>query len=229
MNTPDSAHEHPQEVMVMHSPRSSAPNLSETFLPSPAVVPSARRPHGQGDAYLLRLCLDLKLDALLLTLGTAASDPACPTSCPPASGSTDLPMTGLLTVGRDADDRLPSASLPPWQRWLHEDVEVTLALARALLTRGGLLPSSMAHAGGLTATPEVLDRLQTCHVELGSLLGEVAQATGTGADSEAASSTVSRLRSGFRHCGRRLDELDLLRAELEEMPPTGGPESADGL
>jgi hypothetical protein len=200
----------------MHSPHSSAPKLSETLLSSPAVVPSVRRPHKPGDAYLLRLCLDLKLDALLLALGAAASDPACPTSCPPASGSTDLPMGGLLTADRDADDGLPPTALPPWQRWLHEDVEVTLALARALLAWGGPLPSSLAHAGGLTATPEVLDRLQTCHVELRSLLGEVTETTQAEPASGAGADAESQLRTGFRHCGRRLAELDLLRAELEE-------------
>jgi hypothetical protein len=37
----------------------------------PSAVPEADNPH------LLRFCLDLKLDALLLSLGAAASDPTC--------------------------------------------------------------------------------------------------------------------------------------------------------
>jgi hypothetical protein len=229
------------------------------------------------DASRLRLCLDLTLDALLLTLGAAASDPACATSHPSASGPIDPPAAdwGTATTAPDAltpvaVDRLidlttdpptvclaahvpastpggaaradatpdapapdpahpearagqpragqPAAAVPPWQRWLHEDVEITRALARELLAWGGALPSSLGQAGSPTATLAVLDRLEARHLELRSLAGDVKAFLGTDPVEQVGSGTssaVNRPQTVIRHCQGRLTELELLRTAVE--------------
>ena len=61
---------------------------------------------GSGDLHLLRLALDLQLDAMLLTLGTAAH---------------------AESRGELCEDAVP------WRRWLGEDLELARTLAAALL------------------------------------------------------------------------------------------------
>lgn len=76
------------------------------------------------EAHALRLCLDLQLDTLLLELGLAARVP-------------------VRTVHADPDlDPGPSDSLP--HRWLEEDLQLTLELARLVMTRNQSLPRNIA-------------------------------------------------------------------------------------
>lgn len=74
-----------------------------------------------GDLHLLRLALDLQLDAMLLTLGAAAH-------------------------AESRGDDLGAAV--PWQRWLVEDLELARTLATALLD--GDSPPLPGLGGGLT-------------------------------------------------------------------------------
>src|SRR3982751_232216 len=67
-------------------------------------VPSQGSDVEESAAHLLRLCLDLQLDAMLLTLGALASDPAGDGAPATAAGSAPLP--GAV----------------PWRRWIDEDV-----------------------------------------------------------------------------------------------------------
>jgi hypothetical protein len=252
-------------------------------------------PHPAEDAYLLRLCLDLKLDALLLTLGAAASDPA---THPPQTSSlssarlsaarpgpsapvsddghlTSEPVPEPVTIGSGADvtgpvsgvtvdrvidlttdpptDRLaprvalsspssgtassgtvgnhesgPDASpIPPWQRWLREDVDAARTLARELLVWGGGLPSSMDQAAALgqddpgPAILALLGRLEAFHSAMRSLLGDVGASTGTATGSAPPATGATHLHMMIRHCRRRLTELELLQVEVAERRSAG--------
>lgn len=74
-----------------------------------AAFDSAAQRNGRADPsdlHMLRLALDLQLDAMLLTLGAAAHGQA---------------------QGEDCEDGIP------WRRWLVEDLELARALAATLL------------------------------------------------------------------------------------------------
>jgi hypothetical protein len=272
-------------------------------------------PRPAEDAYLLRLCLDLKLDALLLTLGAAASDPAAhppqlnpplpsapvpdgirltpePVTQPVTEPVTEEqiteeqvtePVTEPVTAGSGADvtgrvsgvtvDRVidlttdpptdhlatqvvrsspssgtpssgpptsgppssgtawyheagPDASpVPPWQRWLREDVDAARALARELLVWGGGLPSSMDQAAALSqddpdpAILALLSRLEAFHSAMRSLLGDVGASTGTATGSAPPATGSTHLHMMIRHCRRRLTELELLQVQVAEQRP----------
>jgi hypothetical protein len=207
-------------------------------MPQPfSAVPEADSPH------LLRFCLDLKLDALLLILGAAASDPTClpPATDPDATTratdvpaavtferlidlTTDPPSTRVVRYPDDGDtpdgDTLDSAGLgavptPPWRRWLHEDVEATRALSRELVNVGGALPSPFGLAGSPEEAIAVLDRLEAFHVEIRTLLEEV-EAVATGVTAGLPDG-VGPIHTVLRHCRRRLTELSLLRLQVAAL------------
>ena len=87
-------------------------------------------------AHLLRLCLDLQLDALLLTLGASAADPA----------------------GEGA----PGAPSVPWRRWVSEDVDLACTLAASALAGKATLPptlgSDLSHAVPVTTIDDLVAR-----------------------------------------------------------------------
>jgi hypothetical protein len=187
------------------------------------------RSSDSDDAYLLRLCLDLKLDVLLLTLGAAATDPACqwPPAAPgegePQAPDADPPIDdppidlASLAPVKD-DDGQPDL---PWERWLREDVDAVHALARELLAWGGCLPSSMSGGRTSSSALAVLERLEAFHIQLRELLVEVEVLRGNGAQPAvprgvtSASSTSEQAVA--RHCRRRLAELQQYRTELTEL------------
>jgi hypothetical protein len=94
-----------------------------------------------GDIHLLRLALDLQLDALLLTLGASVH----------------------------ADSRGESEERTPWRRWLVEDLELARTLAAALLDGDGApvpgLGGGLAHGSvessleNLSARYESMEKL----------------------------------------------------------------------
>lgn len=103
-------------------PRILGLTRSDRPLDSPAVIARAYEPRPEesgpdesgprpdpGDLHLLRLALDLQLDAMLLTLGAAAH----------------------------ADGRGETSVTVPWQRWLEEDLELALTLAAVLVDAEG--------------------------------------------------------------------------------------------
>jgi hypothetical protein len=99
-----------------------------------------------GDLHLLRLALDLQLDAMLLTLGAAAH----------AESRGDDLGAGV-----------------PWQRWLGEDLELARTLATALLD--GDSPPLPGLGGGLTAdgVEASLDHLVARYSSMENLLCDV--------------------------------------------------------
>lgn len=106
--------------------------------------PDDRRPRlDHADLHMLRLALDLQLDALLLTLGAAAH----------------------------AETRGDSADTVPWRRWLIEDLELARTLATVLVDCDGsplpALGGGLAHGAvttsldNLAARYESMERLLT--------------------------------------------------------------------
>ena len=90
-------------------------------------------------AHLLRLCLDLQLDALLLTLGASAVDPA---------GEAGPGTTATPSV--------------PWRRWINEDVDLACTLAASALAGKATLPptlgSDLSHAVPVTTIDDLVAR-----------------------------------------------------------------------
>ena len=117
-------------------------------------VPAQRDLEG-SEAHLLRLCLDLQLDALLLTLGALAVDHA-----PDAAASGGI----------------------PWRRWITEDVDLACTLAADALAGNAALPptlgSDFAHAVPVTTIDDLVAR----YTSMRGLLADVARRTaGAGA------------------------------------------------
>jgi len=107
----------------------------------------ARRTRSTGsssDLHLLRLALDLQLDAMLLTLGAAAH----------ADTRGDGPGRAV-----------------PWRRWLGEDLELARTLAAALL-EGESAPVPGLGGGFANARVETsLENLVARYVSMENLLG----------------------------------------------------------
>ena len=100
-----------------------------------------------SSAHLLRLCLDLQLDALLLTLGALAVDPS-----------------------PDGD---PDAAGIPWRRWIGEDVDLACRLASEALAGNAALPptlgSDLSHAVPVTTIDDLVARYASMLGLLGDL------------------------------------------------------------
>ncbi|MDQ1286627.1 MAG: hypothetical protein QG622_192 [Actinomycetota bacterium] len=143
-----------------------------------------RSPSEQGDVHLLRLVLDLQLDALLLTLGAAAH----------------------------AESRRDSSGSVPWRRWLVEDLELARALAGVLVD--GEVSPLPALGGGLApnAVATALDNLAVRYESMENLLTSVLdRRTGgqpwRGAASEALARCRKRLAE-LQHCRRTVIAAD---------------------
>ncbi len=110
-----------------------------------------RRDLEESEAHLLRLCLDLQLDSLLLTLGALAVDPA-------------------------SDAHGPGAI--PWRRWIGEDVDLACTLASDALAGNAALPptlgSDLAHALPVTTIDDLVAR----YTSMRGLLADLARRAG---------------------------------------------------
>lgn len=99
-----------------------------------------------GAGHLLRLCLDLQLDALMLTLGALAVEPA-----PEGGSAPDI----------------------PWRRWIGEDVDLACRLAGEALAGNAALPptlgSDLAHAVPVTTIDDLVPRYRSMLGLLGDL------------------------------------------------------------
>jgi len=102
-----------------------------------------------SEAHLLRLCLDLQLDSLLLTLGALAVDP-----------------------GPDGGEGIP------WRRWISEDVDLACALAADALAGNAALPptlgSDLSHAVPVTTIDDLIAR----YTSMLGLLADLARSGG---------------------------------------------------
>lgn len=137
--------------------------------------------------YMLKLCLELQVEALLLTLGSSAV----------ASRST---KPGALAPG----GRFAAAdgSDLPWSRWLAEDLELACALTRDCVNDGVALPSTM---GLPTATSpgDGLEALAARYSAMAAVVGEMLERT----DAVKHSHAAAQLTCALKRCEERLEEL----------------------
>lgn len=144
-------------------------------------IPPGRDADDHG-AHLLRLVLDLQLDALLLGLGAAA-----------VQESRSNPSTAPATA----------APSPPWPRWATEDIDLARTLATETVNNGAALPATLGPEPAAQEERVVFDRLAARYESMSQLLGDLLARTTPGAP--AASRT--RLRILMAHCHKRLAEL----------------------
>lgn len=157
-------------------------------------------------AHLLRLCLDLQLDALLLTLGALAVDPPTQGGPPAASPSSATGTTGV-----------------PWRRWIEEDVDLACALAAEALTGDAALPptlgSDLAHAVPVTTIDDLVARYSSMAGLLGDLSRRSEGATRPRGLDEALARSEARLAELRRHKLVNTPAAGLdLRSERQFLP-----------
>jgi hypothetical protein len=160
----------------------------------------ARSPRDDdSDAHLLRLCLDLQLDAMLLTLGAAAvSAPA-------------------------GDEGVP------WRRWVTEDVDLACALAGDAQAGRAALPPTLGtdlhHAVPAATIDNLTARYESMRALLADLLERFEPAPVAGsppggpAPDGGAGEWRPRVREALDRCERRLAELREYR--LQTTPARG--------
>lgn len=185
----------------------SNPQTSER--PTAYRSPGRRQVSDDTEAHLLRLCLDLQLDALLLTLGAAAVD---------RNGSArDAPDPD----GRHGSDRIP----PPWRRWIAEDVDLATALAADALAGRATLPSTLGSEHEHRVPRAVLDDLTARYESMRDLLVDLLdQERAPQAAADEAGHWLQRTREALYRCRTRLVELEGYRVlqgyRVEWTPPS---------
>lgn len=118
-------------------------------------APSSPDPSPAVRTHLLRLALDLQVDAMLFSLGSRAALSRC--ACGQRSDTVDTCAI-------------------PWQRWLAQDVEATTALAGILFGEGTDLPAGLA--GAAETAQAAVAALDARYHEIVALLGDAAVADG---------------------------------------------------
>jgi hypothetical protein len=145
----------------------------------------------QGDLHMLRLALDLQLDAMLLALGASAQ---------PEGRENGQPV--------------------PWKRWLVEDLDLARALTSALL-EGDAAPVPGLGGGILAGSVETsLDNLVARYTSMENLLSGVLDRPATGqhwraAAAEALHRCRGRLEELHRH---RRDTIATAPARVSFLP-----------
>jgi hypothetical protein len=144
-----------------------------TFVASPTAFPD-------DQLYMLKLCLELQLEALLLALGTSA-----------VASRGGAPEQAAAT----ATDGLP------WDKWLTEDLDLACALTRDCVDDGIPLPSSMGLVPGTSGS--VVESLAARYSAMAAVVGEMLDRT----DSRRHPAAVARLTQTRARCEERLDAL----------------------
>jgi hypothetical protein len=173
----------------MTAPTSPLPSAPATIDLSAGV-----RPLDDSEAHLLRLCLDLQLDAMLLTLGAAASAPA---------------------HERDA------AGHAPWRRWVVEDVDLACALATEALGGNAALPATLGSDLHHAVPAATVDNLAARYTSMRTLLADLASRSDTDGATDGATdgSWHAHVVQALQRCEARLAELETYR--LAATPPRG--------
>jgi hypothetical protein len=212
-------------------------NLSSDPSRVPA-VPTGHVP--PQDVHILRLCLDLQLDALLHTVGASAAARVSvarggehSTETPVAQRGSHQPAivphtySGVVAAEPERGHRpdplsAAAANTPlPWRRWLSEDVELACAMAAASMASDALPPAELG-TDLVEADPvEVVDDLLVRYRSMQPMLTGLAQ----GAMSES-EPWRALLRSTLDRCEQRIQELqhhrdDLVLAGAPAAPSTG--------
>jgi hypothetical protein len=161
----------------------SGPSSHGAHPHSPPPAPTVRRGDDHG-AHLLRLVLDLQLDALLLGLGAAA-----------IQESRSRPSPAPTPTVSDTSNA-------PWPRWAIEDIDLARTLAAEAVNSGAALPATLGPEPGGQEEPVVLDRLAARYESMRNLLTDLlARGTDLTAVGQA------HLHELMAHCQRRLIEL----------------------
>ena len=145
------------------------------------------------DAHLLRLCLDLQLDALLLTLGASAAQQA----------------------RERADPADPAAGVVPWRRWVAEDVDLAVTLACDATAGRAALPPTLGNDLAHQVPATVVDDLAARYASMRDLLTDLLHLDTAGQDDR----WRPRVRDALHRCATRLVELREYR--LAATPPRG--------
>ena len=172
--------------------RSDAGDTSDR--PSPE---ASSRPK-EATSHLLRLVLDLQLDALLLAVGGSGVDAAT------------LPDPD----GGQAPDGLP------WARWAAEDSEVARGLWAETISRGAALPSGLAQGLPGGDVSRVLEQLIARYCSMRDLLTEAI--SGRTGERQAPAELV-RAGEALTHCRSRLAELRHLQEPAPRQEPAAPP------
>jgi hypothetical protein len=146
--------------------------------------------------YMLKLTLELQVEALLLALGSSAVA-ARGGRHDPGAGGHGAPDASFVAPAAAA----PAADLP-WQKWLAEDLELAGALTRDCVADGVPLPSSMGLAGS-GGPGGVVESLAARYSAMAAVVGEMLDRT----DVRAHASAVARLVETRARCEERLDAL----------------------
>jgi len=143
--------------------------------------------------YMLKLTLELQVEALLLALGSSAVA---------ARADRDRPAGAATTARSGEAGGTSRASELPWEKWLAEDLELASALTRDCVEDGVPLPSSMGlvGAGGNTG---VVESLAARYSAMAAVVGEMLART----DADLHSAAVARLVETRARCEDRLDAL----------------------
>lgn len=142
---------------------------------------AGRSPVDENDAYRLRLCLDLQLHALLLTIGAAAADNAAPGA-----------------PSRDSGPDAPS----PWLRWIAQDVDQTCAIATATLNGGAALPTPLGSDLHRSVPATTVDSLLALYRSMSAQLAHLTSARSTWQD---------QVYQALERCQFRVAELESYR------------------
>jgi len=156
------------------------------------------RPHHEDrDVHLLRLSLDLQLDAMLLTLGAAAAEEV---------------TTGTL-VNRGG----PSTPHIPWARWLAEDLELTRALTATAISVDAALPPTLGATPARKEPQSVADDLLARYESICSLLTDLIRDV----PADVQSAWQPSISHALSRCRARVDELCRERevARMNASPP----------
>lgn len=165
----------------------------------------------EKDAHLLRLSLDLQLDALLFTLGAAAAHEP-----PPSPDDADLREPGVVDL-RSADGEFSplqerarsvsgEGSALPWRRWLEEDLELTTTLAATALALDSALPPALGTAATQEDPVEAAENLLARYESMCGLLTDLVER-----EERTAAAEVPVWQPHVRHallrCSARVQEL----------------------
>lgn len=132
--------------------------------PVPLPQPAPSEPDGVAAdprlTHLLRLSLDLQLDAMLFMLGAAAMHDLTPDG----AGDDAIEPTTAAAAGSTA---------LPWRRWMTEDLELTRRLASTAAELGLALPPTLGRAGRHTDSRLVAEDLMARYEFMSNLLGDL--------------------------------------------------------
>jgi hypothetical protein len=163
-----------------------------------------------AEIHLIRLCLDLQLDAMLLAVGASAAQ--SPATQPLSSTPTEEAATA--SAGHP-DTEATDIDSPPWDRWVREDVEVACTLAADVLSGGATLPAALGSDLDQAVPAAAIDNLIARYESMSALLADVLPA----GDCRPPTAYRRHAQEALDRFRQRLHELRSTR--LEKTPPRG--------